>query len=263
MNATAILLGLALMIVTMGVLWFVQRRTGDAGIVDVGWSAGMGLLAVLAAVAGDGLPARRWLLAVLAGAWSLRLAVYLLRDRLLAGEEDGRYRMLREAWGERTQPYLFGFFQAQALLAVVLALPFFVVAETGSELGLLDWLGLAIWIVAVAGESLADFQLSRFRREPGHRGRTCRRGLWRYSRHPNYFFEWIHWWVYPCLAAGSGLWPVTLLGPGLMLVLLFRVTGIPYTEKRALVTRGEDYRRYQRETSAFFPWFPRSEENET
>jgi steroid 5-alpha reductase family enzyme len=259
MNWPAVAIGLVAMMVLMTALWLTQRRTGDAGVVDVGWTFGVGFLALLAAAAGDGLPARRLLLAVLVGTWSLRLGVYLLRDRVLSGEEDGRYQMLREKWGDKTQPYLFGFFQAQAVLAVLLALPYFVIAETPRALGVFDVLGLVLWAVALAGESLADGQLARFRRETTNRGHTCRVGLWRYSRHPNYFFEWIHWWTYPCLAASSAFWPVTLAVPLVMLFLLFRVTGIPYTEKQALRSRGEDYRRYQRETSAFFPWFPKTE----
>ena len=254
------LVGLIALAALMTILWLIQRRSGDAGIVDVGWTMGVGGLGLLAAATGEGLPERRLLLAAMTGVWSLRLATYLLKDRVLSGVEDGRYGMLRERWGERTQPLLFFFFQAQALLALILALPFFLISHVDGRLGWWDMIGLLLWIVAVLGESLADRQLARFRADPANRGRTCREGLWRYSRHPNYFFEWIHWLSYPCLAMGSGLWPLTLGAPALMLLLLFRVTGIPYTEKRALVSRGEDYRRYQRETSAFVPWFPRREE---
>jgi steroid 5-alpha reductase family enzyme len=112
--------------------------------------------------------------------------------------------------------------------------------------------------VAFAGESLADRQLSRFRQDPRNRGRVCRDGLWRYSRHPNYFFEWLHWWAYVALAAGSPLWWIAVAGVAMMLLFLTRVTGIPPTEAQALRSRGEAYREYQRTTSAFFPWPPRT-----
>ena len=120
-----------------------------------------------------------------------------------------------------------------------------------------DYVGLGVWCVAVCGEGLADWQLARFRRRPDSKGRTCREGLWRYSRHPNYFFEWIHWFAYVFLALGSPYVWVALCGPVVMLLFLFKLTGIPYTEKRALASRGEDYRRYQQTTSAFFPWPPK------
>ena len=116
------------------------------------------------------------------------------------------------------------------------------------------------WLVAVGGEALADRQLSAHKADPANRGKTCRKGLWRYSRHPNYFFEFVHWFAYLALAVGAGPWPVALcaLGPVVMFVFLYRFTGIPYTEQQALRSRGEDYAQYQRTTSAFFPLPPSS-----
>ena len=113
------------------------------------------------------------------------------------------------------------------------------------------------WVVAVGGEWLADRQLADFRADPANRGRTCREGLWGWSRHPNYFFEWLHWFAYLWLAVGSHLWWLALIGPVLMLLFLYRVSGIPWTEAQALRSRGEDYVRYQREVSAFLPLPPR------
>jgi len=122
-----------------------------------------------------------------------------------------------------------------------------------------DIAGVLIWCISVGNTVLADRQLARFRARPGNRGKTCREGWWRYSRHPNYFFEWLHWWSYVSLAAGARYGWVALLAPAAMLYLLFRVTGIPPTEAQALASRGDDYRVYQRTTSAFFPWFPKKE----
>jgi steroid 5-alpha reductase family enzyme len=118
--------------------------------------------------------------------------------------------------------------------------------------------GIAVWVASIAGESIADRQLARFRADPAHRGRTCRAGLWRYSRHPNYFFEWLHWFTYVALAVGSPLPWLSLAGPIVMYVFLRWVSGIPFTEAQALRTRGEDYRRYQQSTPLLFPWFPRT-----
>ena len=152
------------------------------------------------------------------------------------------------------------FFQAQALLAIVLALPFFLAARrTDPGISGFEVAGLLIWVAGVAGESLADHQLARFKSDPANRGKTCRAGLWRYSRHPNYFFEWLHWWAYAALAVGSVFWWIPVAAPLVMLYFLLKVTGIPPTEAQALASRGDDYREYQRTTSAFIPWFPKKE----
>ncbi len=255
----AILIGWAVMALTMLAFYFIQRRTRNAGIVDFVWAAGIGGLAVFYAVAASGDVGRRVLLAVLAGTWSMRLAVYLLFDRILGKPEDGRYQMLRQNWGDRASVFFLGFFQIQALWAIMFSIPFLPVVYSKGALGWVDALGFGIWLTAVTGETLADRQLARFRADPQNKGKTCQVGLWRYSRHPNYFFEWIHWFAYVCLGFGSSYRWVTFLGPIVMLLFLYKVTGIPYTEKRALQTRGEDYRRYQQRTSAFIPWFPKRE----
>jgi steroid 5-alpha reductase family enzyme len=259
---TLVLFGWLLIAAGQVALWLVQRRTNDAGIVDLGWTASLGLLALLYAVAlDDGLVVRRWLVGILAAVWSGRLTWYILVDRVLKGEEDGRYQTLRDKWGDSAQRNLFVFFQAQAFLAVILSIQFMLaMLHPASTLQIWDALGALVWLVSVGGESIADRQLARFRADPMNRGSTCREGLWRYSRHPNYFFEWIHWLAYVVISVGSPLWPFTLFAPALMLFFILKVTGIPPTEEQALKSRGDDYRRYQRETSAFFPWFPKRSE---
>ena len=257
---TLALWGWAGMAVVMLLLYLLARVRKDAGIVDVGWSAGVGALAVWYAAWGAGDPVRRVLLAVLAGVWGLRLAGYLLVNRVLSPGEDGRYAMLREKFGRRAETFFLGFFQVQALWAVLFSVPFLPVAfHAGPFPTVWDVCGIIVWGVAVAGESLADRQLARFRDRPGSSGRTCREGLWRYSRHPNYFFEWVHLFAYVFLAMGAPWWPVAFAGPIVMLVFLYKITGIPYTEKRALASRGDEYRRYQQTTSAFVPWPPRED----
>lgn len=240
--------------------WVVQWRMADIGIVDFTWAAGLGLLAIGYALLAEGDLVRRVLVAIMAGGWSFRLAGYILLNRVIGKPEDGRYQRLRAHWHRHTQLKIFGFFQAQALLTAVFAIPFLVVALTPESLPLLTIIAAGlIWLLAVGGETLADWQLAAWRADPAHWGQTCRVGLWRYSRHPNYFFEWLHWWCYPLLAWGSPEWWLTLLGPALMLYTLLKVTGIPYAEQQALANRGDDYRAYQRSTSAFIPWFPRKE----
>ena len=248
-------LGMALM---MAILYGVARITRNAGIVDAGWATGLAVLAVFYAAVGDGLAARRLLLAALAGFWGLRLGSYLFFNRFVGKPEDGRYRELRNRWGDRAERNLFLFFQFQASWDVLFSLPFLAVAfNANPALGLWDLLGAVVWGIAVLGETTADRQLALFRARPGNKGKTCNQGLWRYSRHPNYFFEWVHWFAYVFLAVGSSLWWLTLLGPVLMGVFLLKITGIPHTEEQSLKSRGESYREYQRTTSAFVPWFPK------
>jgi len=252
------LTGLAGCSIVMLALWLWQWRHRDAGIVDVGWAALLGVLALYYGLFGAENAARGLLVAAMGSVWAFRLAIYLFLNRVYkAKSEDGRYQTMREYFGAWAQPVFFLFFQIQASWAVLFSLPFLAVALTPGPLGLFDAVGVAIWLIAVGGESVADAQLARWRANPANKGKTCRAGLWRYSRHPNYFFEWVHWFAYVVIAVGTGLWWMTLLGPVLMFLFLFYVTGIPHTERQALKTRGDDYRRYQEETSMFFPWFPK------
>ena len=238
-------------------LYLIQVMRRDAGIVDVGWAGGLGITALWYAVAADGEPAQRVFMSLVACLWSARLATYLIIDRIRHAQEDGRYRSLRERWGAKAPQYFLIFFLAQAVLIVLFSLPLLGAAsQPPGSLAIWDFLGLLLGWGSILGESVADSQLRRWRGDPAHRGRTCRSGFWCYSRHPNYFFEWLHWWSYVLFTLGSGWIWAALLGPATMFLFLYRVTGIPYTERQALASRGEDYREYQRTTSAFIPWWP-------
>jgi len=251
-----VLVVLLVAIVVMSAVWWLQVRTRNAGYVDIAWAALMGLAAIWYGFIGDGARVPRITVAVLGTVWGFRLALHLLH-RVRSEPEDGRYRHLREVW-KGDQRRFFGFFMFQAALTAVLSVPFFVASRNPVD-GITPWTlaAIAIFIVAIGGETIADSQLARFRADPSNRGTTCRAGLWRYSRHPNYFFEWLHWFAYVALSVGAPAWWLSLLGPVLMGASLCWITGIPFVEQQALRSRGDDYRRYQRETSAFFPWFPR------
>ncbi len=246
------------MSLVMFILWIIERATKDASIVDVGWAYGLGFTALGYGYFANGDEIRRGLIAILAGAWSLRLGTYLLNNRVIGKSEDARYVELRDKWGRKAGRNFFLFFQFQALLVVAFSIPYWVVAEASwnNELRWQDYVGIGIWAVSVLGESIADRQLAQFREDPASKGKTCQRGLWRYSRHPNYFFEWLHWWGYVFIAWNAPYWGLSLLGPALMFYFLFKITGIPPTEARALKSRS-DYKTYQERTSMFFPWFPK------
>ncbi len=252
-------LALVIPVVMMAGVWAAARALNNAGIVDIFWSYGFIPVVAVCAPLGTGDPWRSTLLAFMVTVWSARLGTYLcIRVAKHHPEEDGRYAALRAQFPGRTWAMFFGFFQAQAVLITLLSVPFVVVFVNPAEgIGLFEIVGAALWLLAMAGESLADAQLSRFRADPRNSGRTCRDGLWKYSRHPNYFCEWLVWVAYFVFALGSpGGW-IALYAPLLMYVFLTKVTGIKATEEHALRSRGEDYRSYQRSTNAFFPWFPR------
>ncbi len=245
----------------MAAVWWIQKRTRNAGFVDVAWAALLGTAALYYGLIADGALLSRVIVAVLAAAWGFRLALHLLH-RVLNEREDGRYAHLREHWGGH-QGKFFAFFQAQALAVALFSLPFLVAAGNPTEsVTLWTVLGVLIWIFSLSGESIADLQLAQFRADPRNRGKTCRAGLWRYSRHPNYFFEWLHWFAYLLLAIGAPHAWLALIGPALMLVSLCWVSGIPFVEAQSLRSRGDDYREYQRTTSVLVPWPPRSGEKE-
>lgn len=254
-----LLLAWAIAAALMSLLWFVQRRTNNAGIVDIGWAAAIAGLAVLYAIASEAPPARRMLVAAMGFLWGARLAIHL-HVRNHGKPEDGRYTQLRRDWAPNEQWGLFKFFQFQAAAAVFFSLPFLLPSlNRGTGLSVLEIAGFCLWAIALVGETAADLQLEIFKRKPGSKGRACRDGLWRYSRHPNYFFESLIW-----IALALFAWPapagfVALACPASILFFLFKVTGIPATEAQALRTKGDDYREYQRTTSAFVPWFPKKE----
>jgi len=254
-----LLIGLGLAEAIFLPLYVLQLRTGDATVVDAGWAVTLALLAALYAALGPGCLAYRILVAVTAGPAYLRVASVLLRRG--GPGEDGRYRDLRAKWTERggAQRRFFVFYQAQAVLALGLSAPFLLACfDRHQGLQPAAWAGAALWVVSAAGEALADRQLRRFKADPSNEGKTMRYGLWRYSRHPNYFFQWTSWVAYALIASQAPWGWLGWISPALILYLILFVTGIPPSEEQALRSRGDDYRRYQRETSPFVPWFPRA-----
>lgn len=152
----------------------------------------------------------------------------------------------------------FGFFQLQAVLIGLLSIPIALAcANPTPGIGVFEILGVILWLTAIGGESIADLQLALFKSNPAAKGRVCDIGLWKYSRHPNYFFEWIVWVAYFVFSLGSPWSWVGIISPLLILYFLTCMTGIPPSEARALASRGDAYRDYQRRTSPFIPWIPK------
>jgi steroid 5-alpha reductase family enzyme len=252
-----VLIGWLCAALVMFVLWIIHLRLNNAGVVDIGWAGSYALIALVYYVMGDGYGPRRALITTMAVVWGVRLTIHLI-VRTVGHEEDGRYQQIRKDWGGNLPLKFFFFFQFQAVLDVILSVPLLLVSiNPKPELSILEWLGFGLWIIAVAGESAADRQLQAFKSDPANKGKVCNVGLWRYSRHPNYFFEWLIWVALFVFASASPDGFISIICPALMLYFLLRVTGIPATEAQSLRSKGDAYREYQRTTSVFVPWFPR------
>ena len=250
--------GLVLCSLVMALVWFWQMRFGTPAVVDMVWSLATSLLATSwilleLSVVWE----RRWLLMLSVVLWGLRLSTHLAR-RLWRDGHDGRYDAMSEAMGDRKQSGYFVFYQLQALGAFFCALsPYTALIGFREGLRLIDWFALGLWLVAFVGVTIADNQLSEFRRKAENSGKVCNIGLWRYSRHPNYFFEWLIWISWAVMAIGGPMWWISTLCAMFMLVLLTRFTGIPHVEAQSIRSRGDAYERYRQTTSPFIPWFPR------
>jgi len=252
-----ILLGIAevMIAVLMAVIWWFSERIHNAGIVDPAWSFWFTLLAILYAVLSDGAPTRRVLIAAVVAIWSMRLALHLVRRVMHEHpKEDKRYTALRNEWKPNDARKMLIFFQQQGISNVLLSIPFAIVAlDRSPQISVITIAGVCVWAVGVLGEGIADSQLSRFKHDPANKGRTCQAGLWAYSRHPNYFFEWVIWCGFYLIACGSPWGWLTLYCPLGMLYILLKVTGVPMAEEQSLASRGDEYRKYQQTTNKFFP----------
>jgi steroid 5-alpha reductase family enzyme len=261
--ATAVLIAAALSLIMAGA-WLVQQRTGNSGWVDTIWTFGLGACGVALALAPiSRLTApepRQVLVALLAAVWSLRLGMHIaLRTRGII--DDPRYAQLIRRWGDDAAVQMFWLLQKQAVVSIPLALAIMLAAQNPlPHLRFVDALGAAILILAVACEGLADLQLRHFRSNEVNARNVCDRGLWRWSRHPNYFFEWLGWLAYPLIAIDpTGSYPygfIAVVGPVCMYWLLVHVSGIPPIEEHLLKSRGAAYQAYQSRTNAFFPGRP-------
>lgn len=250
----ALLYGSAAVCLTLTAAWIIQLRTKNAGIVDGIWSYNFGLLAAIYFFTCEGFPDRKILLLLAACAWSLRLGSYLT-IRNAGKQEESRYAELRNKWGAHANTKMLAFFYLQGALNLILSTPFLMVMMNEQpQLHLMEWMGFAVVLIALSAEGVADAQLWAFKKREANKGKVCTARLWNYSRHPNYFFEWLVWIGFFLMAVASpfGIWSIS--SPLIILWTLLKATGIPITETLAVKTKGDAYREYQHTTSAFIPW---------
>ena len=253
-------LGIALiaMISMFAAAWGWCVKLDNFSPVDAFWAFGIGLCGVFFSLTGEADLSKRILAGVLVAVWSLRLGGHLqARIRRHHPTEDSRYQKLRDVWEGKVNRSFFWFFQAQALSVILLSFPFFLISKDGNGWGAWEWVGLVVTVIGLVGESISDRQMDRFKEKNSDPKGVCREGLWKYSRHPNYFFEFVIWVGFFLLACGSQWGWATIYAPASILFLLLRVTGIPPTEASAVKRKGDAYRDYQATTSAFIPLPPK------
>ena len=252
----AVSIAFVLLVALFAAFWVWQQSSENAGMIDPIWAFSLGAIALFYGVTGNGDPLARALVAIGGGIWGARLGWHLWR-RNAGKPEDPRYHRFREQWGADAGRKMFWFLELQTVIAIVLSLAFVVPAWRPSAPSA-AWVAIAalIWFASVGGEAIADSQLRHFVADPANRGKVCRVGLWRYSRHPNYFFECLHWVAYIALSVGSPWIGLTLIPPVLMAWLLMKLSGVPMLEAHLVHSR-PGYAEYMRETSALIPWPPR------
>jgi steroid 5-alpha reductase family enzyme len=238
-------------------VWFWARRIKNAGVVDIFWSYNFPVIAIYLFLCSPGFEPRKFLIFIMVVIAGLRLGTHILiRTVSHLHEEEGRYKQLRNEWSPNPDKKFFWFFLFQAISNVVLATPFFLIALNYKiELSFFEYTGAVLWLISVLGEATADAQLSAFKKDPANKGKVCDKGLWGYSRHPNYFFEWLMWVSYFVFALGSPYGYIAIISPAIILYLLLKVTGIPMTEEQSIRSKGDAFRAYQKRVSAFVPWF--------
>jgi len=241
----------------MACVWIWSYKIKNAGVVDIFWSYNFPVIAIILFFLAPGSENRRLLLCGMVITAGMRLGLHLAARVLKhLHEEEPRYAQIRKEWGKNAEPKMFGFFIMQGLSNVLLAVPFFIITINKSpQLSWLEYAGAMLWLVSVSGETIADRQLKNFKKKSINKGKVCDTGLWRYSRHPNYFFEWLMWVSYFVFALASPHGYLAIISPAIILYLLLKVTGLPATEQQSLRSKGEAFKIYQEKTSAFIPWF--------
>lgn len=250
--------GFIIQVVIMAATWQLGKSLRNFSVVDVVWCYSFILHALLFFFLTPGWLPRKFVLLGMVVFWGLRLALYMTkRTYSRHPKEDPRYVELRAEYGANLNLRFFLFFQVQAVIISMMTVPYALAfANVTPEFAPVEWVGIALWLVSFIGETVADAQKGRFRSDPANSDKICQVGLWRYSRHPNYFFESLIWWSFYVFALASGGW-FAIFSPLIILLLLVKVSGIPITERYEVKRFGEKFRAYQASTSAFVPWWPK------
>jgi len=252
--------GFAITMTMMFIVWLIAEKIKNGGIVDVFWGLGFTVVAAVYFLLCSypiGWMPRKIAVLLMVAIWSLRLAFFLgQRFKRHYPEEDGRYASFRQAWGKNASWGMLGAFELQAVLLASLTMPFAIsMFYGGRNFEPCEIAAMLIWFVSLIGESVADHQLDTFKKNPDNKGKVCQVGLWNYSRHPNYFFEWLTWVAFCLFSLTTPMGLYTIYCPVIMYYFLTQVTGVRATEEQALRTKGDAYAQYQKSTNAFFPWF--------
>ncbi|MCB1111985.1 MAG: DUF1295 domain-containing protein [Chlamydiales bacterium] len=248
----------AIIVIIFFLLWVFAMLARKPELVDIAWTLAVVGYAWYYFVDFGETSLRSYFLIAMVSLWGLRLSS-LLMGRLLMGQTDRRYRKLDRAFANSYKYSYLLFYGAQVVAAFLLSVPFALAFSATARVETTDFFALALCVIGFFGEFQADATMARFRAAPDNKGKVCKRGFWKYSRHPNLFFDWIQWIGFACFALASPLWWIAVPIPFLMLYMMLCVTGIPPTEEVLLESKGDVYREYQRSTSAFIPWFPRSD----
>jgi steroid 5-alpha reductase family enzyme len=254
------LLSLAACCSIMFLVWIWAKNIKNAGVVDVFWALNFPVITIITYILAEGFGPRKLLICSLFLVAELRLGIHLWQ-RVIGHlkEEEGRYQQLRKEWGKYANRNFFFFFQFQAISNVILAIPFFIItANTTPTISIFEYIGVGIWLVSFFGEMIADRQLAAFKKDPKNKGKVCDTGLWYYSRHPNYFFEWLTWMAYFVFALTSPWGILAIVSPAIILYLLLKVTGIPNNEEQNLRSKPVAYKKYQETTNSFFPFWKKN-----
>jgi steroid 5-alpha reductase family enzyme len=238
-------------------VWIWAQKIKNGGVVDIFWSYNFPVVAIMLFLLAPGFETRKLLICGMVLVAGIRLGTHLaVRVLKHLHDEEPRYKQLRKEWSPNADRKFFFFFQFQGISNVLLAVPFFVSSfNPATTLSPYEYAGIGLWLISVVGEATADAQLAAFKKDPQNKGKVCDTGLWGYSRHPNYFFEWLMWVSYFLFAMGSPYWYFAVISPLVILYLLLKVTGIPTTEQQSIRSKGELFKKYQQQVSVFIPWF--------
>lgn len=233
-------------------VWCVYRLTKNPSVVDVSWSLGL-MISGLIYLWSMPINYRSAVIGILIIIWALRLAGYLYYARIMRGHVDKRYTALSTNWKMSQALGFFLNFQLQGVLIFIISSVFYWIgSSSNSSLNLIDQIAIIVVVLGIMGESLADLQLNQFK--ASQKGGVCKVGLWKYSRHPNYFFDWLTWMGFALFAVQSYPGYLGIISPLFLYILFTRITG-PLTERGSVQSKGKKYIDYQNQTSMFFPWF--------